>query len=78
MSPILQVYQFAISLTIEVIFPVVHFGILDITLTFIQFSVPVTHFRNFLVPPVLLPPANLGLYYFITGSLRQPHIWSLW
>lgn len=70
MSPILQVYQFAVSLTIVVIFPVVHLGILDIALTFIQFSVPVTHFQDLLVLPVLLPPANLGLYYFITGSLR--------
>ena len=70
MSPILQVYQFAIPLTIVVIFPVVHLGILDITLTFIQFSVPVTHFRDLLAPPVLLPPANLGLHYLITGSPR--------
>lgn len=47
MSPILQVYQFAISLTIVIIFPAIHLGILDITLTFIQFLNPCYTFLRF-------------------------------
>lgn len=47
MSPILQVYQFAISLTIVIIFPVVHLGILDITLTFIEYLSPCYRFLRF-------------------------------
>jgi len=47
MSPILQVYQFAISLTIVIIFPVVYLGILDITLTFIEYLSPCYTFLRF-------------------------------